>query len=58
MDTLVKVAQTGAYSNLQLNRTLQEAQLQRADAGLVTEIVYGTIQRQATLRLLAKSLCL
>lgn len=49
MDTLVKVAQTGAYSNLQLNRTLQEAQLQRADAGLVTEIVYGTIQRQATL---------
>ncbi|MGM0879430.1 MAG: 16S rRNA (cytosine(967)-C(5))-methyltransferase RsmB [Bacillota bacterium] len=49
MDTLVKVAQTGAYSNLQLNRTLQDAQLQRADAGLVTELVYGTIQRQATL---------
>lgn len=49
MDTLVKVAQTGAYSNLQLNRTLQEAQLQRADAGLVTELVYGTIQRQVTL---------
>ncbi|RCW50034.1 16S rRNA (cytosine(967)-C(5))-methyltransferase RsmB [Paenibacillus prosopidis] len=49
VDTLVKVAQTGAYSNLQLNRTLQEAQLQRADAGLVTELVYGTIQRQATL---------
>ncbi|MCA0753944.1 16S rRNA (cytosine(967)-C(5))-methyltransferase RsmB [Paenibacillus sp. N4] len=49
MDTLVKVTQTGAYSNLQLNRTLQEAQLQRADAGLVTELVYGTIQRQATL---------
>ncbi|WP_424765857.1 16S rRNA (cytosine(967)-C(5))-methyltransferase RsmB [Paenibacillus sp. sgz302251] len=49
MDALVKVAQTGAYSNLQLNRTLQEAQLQRADAGLVTELVYGTIQRQATL---------
>ncbi|CAM4285061.1 16S rRNA (cytosine967-C5)-methyltransferase [Paenibacillus endophyticus] len=49
MDTLVKVAQTGAYSNLQLNRTLQDAGLQRADAGLVTELVYGTIQRQATL---------
>ena len=49
MDTLVKVAQTGAYSNLQLNRTLQDAELQRADAGLVTELVYGTIQRQATL---------
>lgn len=49
MDTLVKVTQTGAYSNLQLNRTLLDAGLQRADAGLVTELVYGTIQRQATL---------
>lgn len=49
LDTLVKVAETGAYSNLQLNRALQDAQLQRADAGLVTELVYGTIQRQLTL---------
>lgn len=49
LDILVKVAKSGAYSNLQLNRTLQEANLQRADAGLVTELVYGTIQRQATL---------
>ncbi|GLX68403.1 16S rRNA (cytosine(967)-C(5))-methyltransferase RsmB [Paenibacillus glycanilyticus] len=49
LDTLVKVAETGAYSNLQLNRVLQDAQLQRADAALVTELVYGTIQRQLTL---------
>lgn len=49
MDVLVKVAETGAYSNLQLNRTLQDAKLERADAGLVTELVYGTIQRQLTL---------
>lgn len=49
LDTLVKVAETGAYSNLQLNRVLADAQLQRADAGLVTELVYGTIQRQLTL---------
>lgn len=49
MDVLVKVAQSGAFSNLQLNRTLQDAGLQRADAGLVTELVYGTIQRQLTL---------
>ncbi|MDQ0059578.1 16S rRNA (cytosine(967)-C(5))-methyltransferase RsmB [Paenibacillus harenae] len=49
MDVLVKVAETGAYSNLQLNRTLQDARLERADAGLVTELVYGTIQRQLTL---------
>ncbi|GGG82686.1 16S rRNA (cytosine(967)-C(5))-methyltransferase RsmB [Paenibacillus radicis (ex Gao et al. 2016)] len=49
LDTLVKVAETGAYSNLQLNRALQDAQLQRADAALATELVYGTIQRQLTL---------
>ncbi|MFX3633328.1 MAG: 16S rRNA (cytosine(967)-C(5))-methyltransferase RsmB [Candidatus Pristimantibacillus sp.] len=49
LDILVKISETGAYSNLQLNRTLQDAQLQRADAGLVTELVYGTIQRQLTL---------
>ncbi|MFD2661029.1 16S rRNA (cytosine(967)-C(5))-methyltransferase RsmB [Paenibacillus thailandensis] len=49
LDTLLKVAETGAYSNLQLNRALQEAQLSKADAALVTELVYGTIQRQKTL---------
>lgn len=49
MDALVKVSQTGAYSNLQLKSTLQDAGLQKSDAGLVTELVYGTIQRQATL---------
>ncbi|WP_308634481.1 16S rRNA (cytosine(967)-C(5))-methyltransferase RsmB [Paenibacillus silvisoli] len=46
LDTLVKVAEAGAYSNLQLNRALQDAQLSRQDAGLATELVYGTIQHQ------------
>ena len=49
LDTLVKVAEKKAYSNLQLNRALQEAELSRADAGLATELVYGTIQRMNTL---------
>lgn len=49
LETLLKVETSGAYSNLQLNRELQEAQLSRADAGLATEMVYGTIQRQLTL---------
>ncbi|MFC4775490.1 16S rRNA (cytosine(967)-C(5))-methyltransferase RsmB [Paenibacillus sp. GCM10023252] len=49
LDTLVRVAESGAYSNLQLNRALQDADLPRADAALATELVYGTIQRQATL---------
>ncbi|WP_274650509.1 16S rRNA (cytosine(967)-C(5))-methyltransferase RsmB [Paenibacillus humicola] len=49
LDTLVKVAEAGAYSNLQLNKALQDAQLSRQDAALATELVYGTIQRQRTL---------
>lgn len=46
---LVKVAETAAYSNIQLNRSLQDSGLTRADAALATELVYGTIGRQATL---------
>ncbi len=46
---LVQVAESGAYSNLQLNQALQEADLPRPDAALATELVYGTIQRQLTL---------
>ncbi|WP_434750356.1 16S rRNA (cytosine(967)-C(5))-methyltransferase RsmB [Paenibacillus amylolyticus] len=46
---LSAVEQDGAYSNLELNRRLQETELSSADAGLATELVYGTIARQNTL---------
>ncbi|WP_168121949.1 16S rRNA (cytosine(967)-C(5))-methyltransferase RsmB [Paenibacillus sp. HB172176] len=49
LDILVKVSGSGAYSNLQIKRALQDTALSRADAGLVTELVYGTIGRQLTL---------
>lgn len=49
LDTLVKVHVAEAYSNLQLNRALRDAQLDRPDAALATELVYGTIQRLNTL---------
>lgn len=49
LDILTKVAGSGAYSNLQLKRALQDAGLSRPDAALATELVYGTIGRQATL---------
>ena len=38
-----------AYSNIALNKYLKESQLSRADKGLVTEIVYGTVARKLTL---------
>ncbi|WP_339831371.1 16S rRNA (cytosine(967)-C(5))-methyltransferase RsmB [Paenibacillus sp. FSL R7-0272] len=46
---LSAVEQDGAYSNLELNRRLKEADLSSADAGLATELVYGTIARRNTL---------
>jgi 16S rRNA (cytosine967-C5)-methyltransferase len=49
MDILTRVDTEQAYSNLLLNQTLQKANLPRNDAGLVTELVYGTIQRLNTI---------
>lgn len=49
LNVLTSVDENAAYSNLLLNRSLQQAELSPADAGLVTELVYGTIARQATL---------
>lgn len=49
VSVLSAVEQEGAYSNLELNRRLNEAGLGAADAGLATELVYGTIARRNTL---------
>lgn len=49
MDILVRVEQQMAYSNIALNQALQKANLPRNEAGLVTELVYGTIQRLNTI---------
>ena len=49
MEILIRVEQDQAYSNLLLNQYLHKYKLERLDAGLVTEIVYGTIQRLNTI---------
>ncbi len=49
LDILTRVEQEHAYSNLLLNQTLQKYRLDRLDAALATEIVYGTIQRLNTI---------
>ncbi|TVY08746.1 16S rRNA (cytosine(967)-C(5))-methyltransferase RsmB [Paenibacillus cremeus] len=49
LDVLVRIEQDHAYSNLLLNQTLQKHQLDKPDAGLATELVYGTIQRLNTI---------
>ncbi|MNW28397.1 Ribosomal RNA small subunit methyltransferase B [compost metagenome] len=49
LDVLLGVENEGAYSNLELNSSLQQSNLQPNDRGLVTELVYGTIARRLTL---------
>ncbi|CAG7622911.1 16S rRNA (cytosine(967)-C(5))-methyltransferase RsmB [Paenibacillus allorhizosphaerae] len=49
LDVLVRIEQDRAYSNLLLNQTLQKHKLDKQDAGLATEIVYGTVQRLNTI---------
>ncbi|WP_080840253.1 16S rRNA (cytosine(967)-C(5))-methyltransferase RsmB [Cohnella massiliensis] len=49
LNVLERVDREGAYSGLELNRTLNEAGLSRQDAALATEIAYGTIQRLNTI---------
>ncbi|HEX7058179.1 MAG TPA: 16S rRNA (cytosine(967)-C(5))-methyltransferase RsmB [Bacilli bacterium] len=49
LQVLVKVDRDLAYSNLLLHQAIAGQNLARIDAALVTELVYGTIQRQNTL---------
>lgn len=49
VDILESVENEGAYSNLLLNKVIQSEKLTPKDAGLLTEIVYGVIQRKMTL---------
>lgn len=49
MQILEKVEKSGSYSNLLLNEAIQKNQLSPADARLMTELVYGVLQRKLTL---------
>ncbi|MBP1999353.1 16S rRNA (cytosine967-C5)-methyltransferase [Paenibacillus shirakamiensis] len=49
LQVLTQVEEDGAYSNMQLHGALQRSELKGADAGLATELVYGTISRLSTI---------
>ncbi|USG67658.1 16S rRNA (cytosine(967)-C(5))-methyltransferase RsmB [Brevibacillus ruminantium] len=49
LDVLNRVEEHQSYSNLELKSVLDREELRAVDAGLVTELVYGTIQRRLTL---------
>ncbi|WP_375384383.1 RsmB/NOP family class I SAM-dependent RNA methyltransferase [uncultured Microbacterium sp.] len=47
-DTIRAVHESDAYANLLLPRSIERAGLSTADAGLATELTYGTLRRQGT----------
>jgi 16S rRNA (cytosine967-C5)-methyltransferase len=49
VETLLQIEKNQAYSNLLLNSMIKKHQVSEKDIGLLTEIVYGTLQRRETL---------
>lgn len=49
LEVLTRVERKTSYSNLELHQVLCRSQLSPVDRNLVTELVYGTIQRRNTL---------
>jgi 16S rRNA (cytosine967-C5)-methyltransferase len=49
LDVLLRIDQDGGYSHLLINHEIKSKNISPKDEGLLTEIVYGTIQRKMTL---------
>ncbi|MFS0823660.1 16S rRNA (cytosine(967)-C(5))-methyltransferase RsmB [Bacillus sp. 1P02SD] len=49
LEILLQIEKNQAYSNILLNQMIKKHEVKGKDVGLLTEIVYGTIQRRDTL---------
>lgn len=49
LELLEAIDKNQAYSNLLLNKTIEKNQIDRKDTGLLTELIYGVLQRKMTL---------
>ncbi|MGP4040348.1 16S rRNA (cytosine(967)-C(5))-methyltransferase RsmB [Gracilibacillus sp. D59] len=49
LDLLMRISDQGGYSHLVIDQMLKKHQLESRDGALLTEIVYGTLQRKLTL---------
>lgn len=49
LDLLVRIGETGGFSNLLIDNTIKNKDFSIKDEGLLTEIIYGTLQRQMTI---------
>ncbi|MGE6631352.1 16S rRNA (cytosine(967)-C(5))-methyltransferase RsmB [Bacillus sp. NPDC077027] len=54
LDALIKLDQNQAYSNLLLQSVMKEKELNDPDKGLLTELVYGTLQNRLALDYMLK----
>lgn len=55
LELLESIEKQQAYSNLLLNNAIKKYHLEKADARLLTELTYGTLQRKMTLDYYLKS---
>ena len=55
-ETLQDILNDKAYSNIVINEVLSEYEMTRADKGLLTELVYGTLKK-IYLRLYLETIC-
>ncbi|GAA0460862.1 16S rRNA (cytosine(967)-C(5))-methyltransferase RsmB [Alkalibacillus silvisoli] len=49
LQLLQRVSESGGFSHILINQAISQHQVKQEDKGLLTEIVYGTLQRQMTL---------
>jgi 16S rRNA (cytosine967-C5)-methyltransferase len=49
VDILLQTEKNQAYSNLLLNQAIKQHQVPAKDIGLLTEVIYGTLQRKLTI---------
>ncbi|KAB8138691.1 16S rRNA (cytosine(967)-C(5))-methyltransferase RsmB [Gracilibacillus oryzae] len=49
LDLLVQIGEQGGFSHLAIDQMMKKHDLERRDGALLTEIVYGTLQRKLTL---------
>ena len=49
LDLLLRIRKHSTYSNIALNDVIRQSQLSRADANLLTTLVYGCLQHRLTL---------
>jgi len=49
VETLEKVEKNNSYSNLALNQTIKNSELNQSDINILTELIYGVLQRKSAL---------